>query len=64
MASDPLLTMSPGDEDWHYELMDAAESLFVALIQGDTERAARKAHGLHYAFHLMGVPDTREVPGG
>lgn len=57
--NDPLFRMTPNDEGWKFELGDAAESLFVALIQGDTERAARKARALHYAFHLMGTPDTQ-----
>lgn len=55
--NDPLYDMDPSDENWGAEMSGEAESLFVALMQYDDDRAKRKARELHDALHRMGWLD-------
>jgi len=55
MANDPLYNLSPGDPEFWPEVGDAAESLFVAIIQDDVERRDRKIRALAHAFGLLHV---------
>ena len=64
MASDPLYDLSPGDPEFWTEVGDAAESLFVAVIQDDVERRDRKIRALSHAFGLLRVTGyTVAAPG-
>jgi hypothetical protein len=55
--NDPLYKMAPADEFWGAELAEEAESLFVALVQNDDERAMRKAREVFDALRRMGWLD-------